>query len=181
MSNKNDKLSIFISLVLRHRPEIIDINIDEYGYANVNELIKGINKSGRFINAGILEDIVKSDKKSRYSFNLDKSKIRANQGHSISVNVELKEALPPMYLYHGTAKANLDSILESGIRKMNRLYVHFSEDIDTALQVGSRHGTPIVLKINTTKMKEDGYQFYLSKNNVWLVDFVPNSYIGVKL
>ncbi|HGM3536419.1 TPA: RNA 2'-phosphotransferase [Clostridioides difficile] len=177
--SKKDKLSIFISLILRHKPEIIGIKLDEYGYADVNELIEKINNAGRNINIEILEQIVKEDNKQRYSFNEDRSKIRANQGHSINIDVELKELEPPEYLYHGTATRFLDNIKNEGIIKQSRLYVHLSRDIDTAIKVGKRHGTPVILKINTGKMYENGYKFYLSENNVWLCEYIPFKYVEI--
>ncbi|HBF7094268.1 TPA: RNA 2'-phosphotransferase [Clostridioides difficile] len=177
--SKKDKLSIFISLILRHKPEIIGIKLDEYGYADVNELIEKINNAGRNINIEILEQIVKEDNKQRYSFNEDRSKIRVNQGHSINVDVELKELEPPEYLYHGTATRFLDNIKNEGIIKQSRLYVHLSRDIDTAIKVGKRHGTPVILKINTGKMYENGYKFYLSENNVWLCEYIPFKYVEI--
>lgn len=179
MSNKNDKLSVFISLILRHKPEVINIKLDEYGYADVDELIKGINESGRNICLEVLKDIVDTDKKGRYSFNDDFTKIRANQGHSVNVNVQMKELNPPQFLYHGTSDKNINNILNIGIKKMNRLHVHLSNDFETALQVGRRHGNPVILKVNTGKMSKDGYKFYLSENGVWLTDYVPNFYIEV--
>ncbi|HEK4597347.1 TPA: RNA 2'-phosphotransferase [Clostridioides difficile] len=177
--SKKDKLSIFISLILRHKPETIGIKLDDYGYADVNELIEKINNTGRNINIEILEQIVKEDNKQRYSFNDDRSKIRANQGHSINVNVELRELEPPKYLYHGTATRFLDNIKNEGIIKQSRLYVHLSRDIDTAIKVGKRHGTPVILKINTGKMYENGYKFYLSENNVWLCKYIPFEYVEI--
>lgn len=179
MSNKNDKLSVFISLILRHKPEVIGITLDNKGYADVNELIKGVNKSGRYLDLDILKEIVKTDKKGRYSFNDDFSKIRANQGHSIKVNIEMKELTPPKFLYHGTSDKNLKSIVTDGIKKMNRLHVHLSDNIETAIQVGKRHGNPIILKINTEKMSSHGYKFYLSENGVWLTEYVPTLYINI--
>ncbi|HFL2422519.1 TPA: RNA 2'-phosphotransferase [Clostridioides difficile] len=177
--SKKDKLSIFISLILRHKPETIGIKLDDYGYADVNELIEKINNTGRNINIEILEQIVKEDNKQRYSFNDDRSKIRANQGHSINVNVELRELEPPKYLYHGTATRFLDNIKNEGIIKQSRLYVHLSRDIDITVKVGKRHGTPVVLKINTGKMYENGYKFYLSENNIWLCKYIPFEYVEI--
>lgn len=175
--SKKDRLSVFISLILRHKPETIGIKLDDYGYADVNELIEKINNTGRNINIEILEQIVKEDNKQRYSFNDDRSKIRANQGHSINVNVELRELEPPRFLYHGTATRFLDNIKKEGIVSKSRLYVHLSNDIDTAVQVGKRHGVPVVLKINTGKMYENGYKFYLSENNIWLCKYIPFEYV----
>lgn len=177
---KSDRLSIFISLILRHKPEIIGITLDEHGWADVKELIDGINISGRQINMETLEEIVKTDEKGRYSFSEDKRLIRANQGHSIPVDVELEEAAPPEILYHGTATRFLDSIMKDGLKPMSRLYVHLSRDIETAKKVGSRHGNPVVLKISSGEMNKDGIRFYLSSNGVWLVKNVPRKYIEIE-
>lgn len=172
-----NKLSVFISLVLRHKPSVIGITLDNHGWANVNELINGINNSGRKINMEILEEIVSTDDKRRYSFNEDKTLIRANQGHSIPVNVELKEATPPNILYHGTATKSLDNIKRQGIKSMSRLYVHMSKDLETAIKVGTRHGRCVVLEINTKKMFDDGIKFYISENGVWLTKYIDWKYV----
>lgn len=133
---KTDKLSVFISLVLRHKPEAAGIRLDEHGWANVEELLEGINNTGRQINMDILEEIVRTDSKQRYSFNSNKTLIRANQGHSVPVDVELEERQPPQYLYHGTAERFLDAIMAEGLKPMSRLYVHLSKDEETAVKVG---------------------------------------------
>lgn len=137
---KSDKLSIFISLVLRHNPDAAGITLDEHGWANVEELINGINSTGRKIDMTILEEIVRTDNKQRYSFNADKSLIRANQGHSIPVDVELTEQEPPEFLYHGTADRFLESIMVEGLKPMSRIYVHLSKDIKTAKKLGKDMG-----------------------------------------
>ena len=172
-----EKLSKFISLILRHKPEEIGISIDQSGWAKVEDLINGINKSGRNIDMNILEEIVRTDNKQRYSFSEDKTKIRANQGHSIPVKVELKELEPPNTLYHGTATKSLEGIKQLGIKSMSRLYVHLSKDFETAKQVGSRHGECVILAINAKRMYEDGIKFYLSENGVWLTEYVDPKYI----
>lgn len=172
-----DKLSVFISLVLRHKPDAAGITLDEHGWANVDELINGINNTGRKIDMTMLEEIVKTDNKQRYSFNEDKTLIRANQGHSIPVDVELKEQEPPELLYHGTADRFVKSIMTEGLKPMSRLYVHLSKDIETAKKVGKRHGNPVVLKIHSEQMKRDGVKFYLSENGVWLTKKVDVEYL----
>lgn len=172
-----DKLSVFLSLILRHKPDKIGITLDEHGWANVDELISGINNSGRKIDIDTLEEIVRTDNKQRYSFNDDKTLIRANQGHSIPVDVQLTPVMPPDILYHGTAIRFLDSIKQQGIQSMSRLYVHLSRDIETAAQVGSRHGCPVVLEIDAKKMCNDGIQFYLSENGVYLTKSVSWEYV----
>ncbi|MBO6185598.1 MAG: RNA 2'-phosphotransferase [Chryseobacterium sp.] len=172
------KTSKFLSYVLRHHPELINLNLDENGWANVDELIA---KSKRDPHEGIsfeeLNEIVETNDKKRFIFNEDKTKIRANQGHSIDINLALVPQQPPHFLYHGTAQSNIDSILENGIEKRNRQHVHLSEDKETATKVGMRHGKPIILTIKTKEMFNDGKEFYLSENNVWLTDFVDAKYI----
>lgn len=174
---KEDKLSVFISLVLRHKPDAAAVNLDEHGWANVEELIDGINNTGRKIDMEILEEIVKTDNKQRYSFNEDKTLIRANQGHSIPVDVELKEKEPPEFLYHGTADRFLKSIMEEGLKPMSRLYVHLSKDIETANKVGRRHGRLVILKVHSRQMHQEGIKFYLSENGVWLTKKVDLKYL----
>ena len=176
---KIDKLSVFISLVLRHKPEATRITLDEHGWANVDELINGINNTGRKIDMTMLEEIVKTDNKQRYSFNEDKTLIRANQGHSIPVDVELNQQEPPELLYHGTASRFLDNIMTEGLKPMSRLYVHLSKDVETAKKVGKRHGNPVVLKVYSRQMNRDGVEFYLSENGIWLTKKVDSRYFVI--
>ncbi len=170
------KTSRFISLILRHKPETIGIALDEHGWAKVAELIDGIFKT-QYIDMAMLEKIVATDNKQRFSFNEDKTLIRANQGHSISVDVELPEKKPPVVLYHGTGEKYVSSIDEQGLIPKSRLYVHLSKDEQTAKTVGSRHGKPVIYEIHADEMYEDGYQFYLSVNGVWLTKSVPTKYM----
>jgi len=169
-------LSKFCSKILRHEPEIIGIRLDEHGWADVEELLLGIQQT-RPISREMLEEIVRTDKKQRYSFSEDKRLIRANQGHSIPVDVELPEALPPEVLLHGTGKPFVESIDRQGLLPMSRLYVHLSTDIKTAESVGRRHGKPVVYRVLSGKMASDGYLFYLSVNGVWLTKQVPVQYL----
>ena len=162
-----------LAFLLRHDKNAFDAGlIDSNGWRNVSELVKehGYTKQ-------ILEEIIDTNDKKRYEFNLDKSKIRARQGHSIPVDVDLKETVPPPVLYHGTATRFLDSIYEKGIVSGSRLYVHLSSNEETAKKVGMRHGIPYILKVDTEKMHEDGYKFYISNNMVWLTEKVPTKYI----
>lgn len=174
---KHINMSRFLSLVLRHKPETIGLKLDEYGYINVEELIKGVEDSGRSLDKTVLEEIVESDSKNRYSFSKDGAKIRANQGHSIKVDLGLKEVEPERSLYHGTATRFQGSINKKGLVKGSREYVHLSEDLDTAEEVGKRRGKPIIYKVDTERMVEEGYVFYKSKNNVWLTESVPAEYL----
>ena len=141
------------------------------------ELIDGINNSGHKINMEILEEIVETDNKQRYSFNESKTLIRANQGHSIPVDVELKEQEPPEFLYQGTADRFIKSIMTEGLKPISRLYVHLSKDIETAYKVGKRHGKSVILKVDSGQMYQDGIKFYLSENGVWLTNKVDAKYL----
>ena len=173
----NEKeISKYISLILRHKPEVIGISLDEHGWANVEELITGINKT-EAIDMQLLTKIVAEDEKQRYSFNEDKSLIRANQGHSVPVDVELEQRIPPDVLWHGTAEKYVASIEHRGLIPKSRLYVHLSADYETAAKVGTRHGKPVVYQIDTRKMQEDEFEFYISANNVWLVKNVPVNFL----
>lgn len=165
-------ISKMISLILRHKPETIGITLDEHGWANVDELLKGVG-----IYMDTLELIVNTDDKQRYSFNEDKTLIRANQGHSIPVDVELTEVKPPELLWHGTGEKYAQSICNEGLVSKSRLYVHLSSDEQTAVDVGTRHGKPVLFRVAALKMYEDGYTFYLSKNGVWLTKHVPVPYL----
>ena len=168
--------SRYIALILRHKPETIDIKLDEHGWARVDELIKGVSKT-RPLTMEILEKIVEIDDKQRFAFNEDKTLIRANQGHSILVDVELKEAVPPKILYRGTAEKYVALIDQSGLIPKARLYVHLSETSETAIKVGARHGKPVVYTVDTERMTADGFKFYLSVNGVWLTKSVPLEYL----
>ena len=170
------RTSKYVSLLLRHKPEKAGIHLDQHGWAEVDELIKGVSKTHMF-NMEILEEIVRTDNKQRYSFNEDKTKIRANQGHSIPVDVELPEMEPPELLFHGTGEKYVSSILQQGLIPKSRLYVHLSKDIDTAVKVGKRHGKEVIFQVATGQMYRDGYKFYLSVNGVWLTKEVPVKYL----
>lgn len=177
MKSKHSKLSVFISLVLRHKPEAIGMKLDKNGYLDVNEMIKNINTTGRKIDKEILDEIVSSDEKGRYSYNSDKTKIHANQGHSVKVDVNLTETKPPEFLYHGTSEENAKLIMLEGINKKSRLHVHLTDNKETAEKVGKRKGSPKVLTVKSGEMYEDGFKFHLSKNNVWLIDEVKPEYV----
>ncbi|MBO4687506.1 MAG: RNA 2'-phosphotransferase [Clostridiales bacterium] len=174
--SKLQETSKYISLILRHKPDVIGITLDEHGWANVDELIAGVSRTHP-LDMAMLEEIVRTDEKGRYSFNEDKTLIRANQGHSIPVDVELEKVTPPEILYHGTGDRFASSIEKEGLKPMSRLYVHLSADLETALKVGKRHGKPIVYLVASGKMQEDGYEFFRSVNGVWLTKEVPVKYL----
>lgn len=161
--------SIELAFLLRHDT---NYKFDEYGWREVRDLID--NHGYTF---EMLDDIVENNGKARYEYSNDKKYIRARQGHSIQVNVELEEKIPPKFLYHGTSKSAVSSIMKTGIKKGTRLYVHLSDNKDTAQNVGARHGEPVVLTVDTETMHKDGIKFYLSRNNVWLTDYVEPKYV----
>lgn len=170
------KLGKFLCLILRHKPEVIGITVDRHGWANVDELIRGVNRKYPF-DRELLEEIVRTDAKQRYTFDEDGTKIRANQGHSLPVDLELAPLEPPPVLWHGSAERFRTSILEQGLLPQSRRQVHLSSDYETALTVGKRHGAPLVFQVQSGEMYRDGFLFYRAKNGVWLTDAVPPSYL----
>lgn len=175
MNKKEEqKISKFISLILRHKPEVIGVTLDNNGWCNTEELLNGCR-----ITIDELINIVENDSKTRYAFNEDKSKIRANQGHSINVDLNLKSIKPPDVLYHGTSTKYINKILLEGIKKITRKHVHLSDNLETAKSVGERHGNPVILSIDSKSMYNDGYKFYLSENKVWLCDYISTKYIKI--
>ena len=184
MKNTNQsfvKISKFLSLLLRHSPQAIHLNMDENGWVSTEQLIENAKKYRNMnLSFELINRVVETDDKQRFIISDDKTKIRANQGHSINVDLQLEEKVPPDILYHGTASRFYDSIMRDGIRSMSRQYVHLSLTEQIATQVGKRHGEPVILKISSGKMHEDGIKFYLSENKVWLVSHVPVEYIEVR-
>ena len=167
------KVSKFLSLLLRHKPEIIGLKLDENGWANIDELIE--KSKDIELTRALIDEVVADNDKQR--FILEGNRIRANQGHSIRVDMEFKAVTPPNTLFHGTATRFLESIMETGLSKQKRQYVHLSKDIETATAVGKRHGKVVILEVDAKKMFEEGYEFYLSENGVWLTDNVPVNYL----
>jgi putative RNA 2'-phosphotransferase len=152
--------------------------MDSNGWVDIDELISNANKyHNKHLNKDIIKDVVKNNDKQRFIIDTENNKIRANQGHSIEIDLKLEPQAPPDELYHGTAIRFLESIRKDGIKPMSRQYVHLSRTEEIAETVGKRHGEPTILKINTKAMHENGYKFYLSENKVWLVDYVPKEYI----
>lgn len=167
----------YISKLLRHDSE--DLVMDKNGWVDVNDLLTKVK-----INKIMLDEIVETNDKKRFAYNSNKTKIRASQGHSLSVDVELKETKPPFTLYHGTSSKVIDIIMEHGMKPMTRQYIHLSTDINTAINVGNRHtksvsASTVILAINSDEMFNDEYKFYLSENGVWLTTDIPSKYIKI--
>lgn len=181
MNEKETKrISKFLSLILRHNPQTIGIELDKNGWANVEELRSKCAKRKVSFTRDQLEEVVETNDKQRFTFNEDKTKIRASQGHSISIDLELKEQEPPEYLYHGTVAKFMDSIKSQGLKKISRQHVHLSYERETATKVGSRRGKPIILSVRSGEMFRNNMKFYRSKNGVWLTDNVPDNFIEFK-
>lgn len=178
MSKKNTDISKFLSYVLRHQPEAIDLSLDKEGWAGISDLILCSVKEGYTLDNNLLRNIVDNSDKKRFTISDDGLRIRAAQGHSTQqVDIAYKEKTPPDILYHGTATRFISVIREQGLIPLSRQYVHLSPDEDTAIRVGQRHGKPVVLKIKALNMYEQGFEFFQADNGVWLTDTVPYRFI----
>ena len=178
MTDHSVKTSKFLSLVLRHAPDTIGLSLDANGWAEVDQLLAQAASHGKAISREQLNDVVANDSKTRYAFSVDGLRIRANQGHSLAtVDIGLPPAIPPAVLYHGTASRFVESIRDQGLIPGSRNHVHLSTTEDTAISVGSRHGKPVVLVVDTAAMQTQGHVFYLAANGVWLSDAVPAAFI----
>lgn len=170
--------SKFLSRILRHEPELVGLTLGPGGWVLVDDLLRGMKRAGYGLKRDALEQIVADNDKRRFTLSEDSRRIRAAQGHSVAVSLDLPAAIPPVELFHGTATGNLDAIWAEGIKPGRRQHVHLSGDPDTATRVGQRHGKPVVLRISTGKMHEDGHQFWQADNGVWLTDYVAPQYLG---
>lgn len=171
------RISKFLSLVLRHRPGLLGITLDEGGWIDVAQLLQRMQQKGWDIDEPSLHEVVAANNKQRFALSADGRRIRASQGHSIPVNLGYAPQQPPGILYHGTATANLQAILQQGLQKGKRHQVHLSTDAATALAVGRRHGAPVILQVDAARMYADGHVFYCSDNGVWLTEWVPPAYL----
>lgn len=173
------QLSKFLSYVLRHKPDSIGLTLDAQGWAVIEDLICKSQAAGTLLSREILIRIVQTSDKKRFSLSEDGLRVRAAQGHSVQVDLGLAPQPPPSVLYHGTATRFLDSILAEGLRPQARQQVHLSPDENTARKVGERHGKPAILRIDASKMRGKGYEFFRADNGVWLVDRVPPEFISL--
>jgi putative RNA 2'-phosphotransferase len=173
MKNDLKSKSKYLSLLLRHKPEVANLTMDEEGWVNVKELCQKTN-----LTLTELTQIVESNDKQRFVFdNVAKTRIRANQGHSVSIKEIFEKVVPPNVLYHGTPKESVGIIFAQGLDKMKRHHVHLSKDIETATKVAARRGEPRIFKIDAERMHQDGYEFFISANGVFLTDKVPMQYL----
>ena len=174
------QLSKFLSYVLRHHPETLNLSPDKNGWVSVEELLSNWNAEEHKVDRELLQHIVSTNRKKRFAFNESGTMIRASQGHSISVDLGYTPMQPPAVLFHGTVEKNIEAILSQGLVRMERHHVHLSADVATAAEVGQRHGKPVILQIASGRMHEDGHIFYRSDNGVWLTEAVGAGYITVK-
>ena len=177
MDKSLNRISKFLSLVLRHQPETIGLSLDENGWADIDELLVGVNQSGHQLDRDILVRLVRENDKQRFAIDEVNNRIRANQGHSVEVDLDLTPIEPPAQLLHGTVERFLESIMKSGLISGARQHVHLTDDMEVAKAVGQRRGAPIVLLIDAAAMHAAGYEFFLSNNGVWLTDHVPVQFI----
>jgi putative RNA 2'-phosphotransferase len=171
------RTSKFLSKVLRHAPESVGLRLDEAGWVEVEALLAAARGAGVPLDRPTLERVVAGSDKQRFALSDDGSRIRANQGHSVPVELGLRPVEPPEILFHGTADRNLDSIRGAGLRPGSRTHVHLSADEATAVTVGRRHGRPVVLRVHAGRMHADGHAFWRSDNGVWLAAAVPAGYL----
>jgi putative RNA 2'-phosphotransferase len=171
------KKSKFLSLVLRHEPQKIGVNLDTAGWVEVNDLLEGYRKHGKHLSFVELQELVATSDKKRFAFSPDGRRIRANQGHSVPVDLQLPPVEPPDFLFHGTATRFIEAIRQEGLLSMSRQHVHLSLDVDTAIKVGQRHGKPVILKVLALRMHESGLPFFRADNGVWLTERVAATFI----
>lgn len=177
--NELKAASKFMSLVLRHAPKLASLSLDAEGWAEVDQLLSGMAMKGLLLSRSDLEYVVQNNDKSRFSFDTSGSKIRANQGHSLTVDLKLEPKQPPSVLYHGTHENAVSAILREGLRKMKRQHVHLSSTVETATSVGGRRGKPMIFIVDAEHMALNGYLFYRSENGVWLTEQVPPVYLRI--
>jgi putative RNA 2'-phosphotransferase len=177
MKNNNIRISKKMSYLLRHHPDAFGLTLDAQGWCKVADLLQAFKDNGTPLSRELLEEVVATNDKKRFAFNEGGTKIRASQGHSISIDLGYTPVEPPEILYHGTAKRHLDAIFQEGLQKRNRHHVHLSPDLDTAINVGQRHGKVVVLKVMAKAMFEQGHAFYRSQNGVWLTEAVKPAFL----
>ncbi|MDN6860984.1 RNA 2'-phosphotransferase [Pseudomonas sp. CAN2814] len=175
--NERKSISKWLSLILRHSPETAGLSLDVNGWVSVEELLAQSARKGRRFDRAMLDEVVATNDKQRFAFSDDGLRIRASQGHSVNIDLQLEPCEPPEVLYHGTVPAAIAAILADGLKPMSRQHVHLSADRETADRVGSRRGKPTILVVRSGQMWRDGHRFYRSANGVWLAESVPAGYL----
>jgi putative RNA 2'-phosphotransferase len=178
-SDRLIKISKYLSKHLRHQPERLGLTLASGGWVSVEELLTACAQHQFPISREELEAVVATSDKKRFSFDSTGKLIRANQGHSVAIDLQLEPQVPPDILYHGTGDRAVEMILQSGLNKMSRHHVHLSQDVETARKVGARHGRPVVFAIAAAAMHQAGHLFFCAENGVWLVDYIPSEYLTI--
>jgi putative RNA 2'-phosphotransferase len=176
-ADSDRRLSKLLSLVLRHNPSLVGLRLDPAGWVDLDELVAGIQERRPGVTRADVERVVATNEKQRFALDDSRNRIRANQGHSVPVDLGLPRRRPPAVLFHGTIQANVARILREGLNRRSRHAVHLSPDRATAARVGARRGLPAVLCVDAARMHADGYEFSVSENGVWLVEAVPPEYL----
>ena len=171
------KVSKYLSKHLRHEPERLGLTLGPGGWVAVDDLLQACADHNFAVSAEELREVVESNEKQRFAFDETGAMIRANQGHSVTVDLELVPTAPPELLFHGTGEGSVESILRSGLERRNRHHVHLSLDQETARRVGMRHGKPVIFTVAAGEMARAGHEFFVSANGVWLVESVPPDYL----
>lgn len=177
MSDRLVRTSKYLSYVLRHNPGALGLEFEPGGWVSVDTLLRRARNHGRDLDRALLEEAVQSGQKTRFSLSEDGTKIRANYGHSVDVNLDLEPTAPPRHLYHGTAEHTLESIVDEGVQPQSRQFVHLSSTRDEALRVGRRHGSPVVLVVSAEQLHESGQAFYRTTDAVWLTRRIPPNFL----
>jgi putative RNA 2'-phosphotransferase len=170
-------VSKFLAKHLRHAPADLGLSLQPGGWVPVDDLLAASARKGFHINYDELIECVETNDKQRFSFDDTGDLIRANQGHSVEVDLHLQERMPPDVLFHGTVERFLASIMAEGLKKGKRHHVHLSEDLETARRVGARRGKPVILSVAAGRMHAEGFKFYRSANGVWLTNSVPADFL----
>ena len=178
MHDRLVRLSKYLAKHLRHAPHELGLTLQPGGWVPVDDLLNAARRHGFPISYDDLVECVETNDKQRFAFDVSGELIRANQGHSVEVDLQLEEREPPETLYHGTVERFLPSILKDGLIRGKRHHVHLSKDVETATKVGARRGKPVILKVDAGRMHRDGHKFFLSANGVWLTDAVPPGYLS---
>jgi putative RNA 2'-phosphotransferase len=178
-ADNDRRLSTVLSLVLRHDPSVVGISLDPGGWVDLDELVAGIQERRPGVTRADIERVVATNDKQRFALDETRNRIRANQGHSVLVDLGLPRRRPPAVLFHGTVEANVARILREGLNRRSRHAVHLSPDRATAARVGARRGRPAVLRVDAERMHTDGYEFSVSANGIWLVEAVPLEYLSI--
>ncbi len=178
MADATVRRSKRLSRVLRHRPDSIGITLDPHGWVDVDVLLVALAQHGEPLTRDQLAEVVATNDKQRFAWDVETDRIRAQQGHSVGIDLDLSPAAPPDVLFHGTAASSRDAILAEGLDRRGRHHVHLSPDVGTAQRVGARRGAHIVLRVDARRMAADGHRFWVTGNGVWLADAVPAAYLS---